>query len=129
MTIRALLLIVIMVAIPSVASAMTGADRAGLHHRAHYYGWELVVLPSGEATEFALFSGRGKRRHKKVDEEIQIPLMSLAELEDRLNAMRPRSIISVHYREQKLPKQDAVALRDHLREVCQDNRLRCVFAI
>ncbi len=129
MFIRALFLMFIMVAMPFTTAAMTGVGRGGLHQRAYYYGYELVVLPSDEVTEFALFSGRGKRRHKRDDEELTIPLMTLAQLEGRLNRMRERSIVSVHYREQKLPKQDAVVLRDHLREVCRSNKLRCVFAI
>lgn len=129
MIMRALLITLVVVALPSTAAAMTGAGRGGLDHRAHYYGYELVVLPTGEATEFALFSGRGKRRGKADDADREIPLLTLAQLEHRLDHMRPRSIVSVHYRDEKLPKQDAVALRDHLREVCQSNKLRCVFAI
>ena len=124
MTIRALLLL-IMIVIPSVASAMTGSDRGGLHYRAHYYGWELVVLPSDEATEFALLSGR----RNKDDEDSTVPHLTLSQLEDRLNRMRPRSVVSVHYYEQRLAKPDAAVLRAHLRDVCRSNRLRCVFAI
>jgi hypothetical protein len=129
MTIRALVLLFVMLAMPFVASSMTGAGRAGLHHRAHYHGWELVVLPSNDATEFALFSGRGTRQQNNDDEDTIVPLMTLAQLEDHLNQMRPRSIVSVHYKEQKLSNAEAAELRNHLREVCRSNRLRCVFAI